>query len=210
MNIKSIILIIVTLSFFSCEDNGEEPEVIVTAEELIIAGWVNFETGEYAIAIEDFNSALSIDASASEAYSGIGWSRIRLEMIDDAQTSFLAALDGNYAGEETFAGLAAISLVKEKYTAAIGYAESILNIDPEWIFEHDNTIDYKDVWLIVATAYFHEGNFTEVEAAILKIDSTYSILENDSATWIVDGKSYLTYREALAAYLQSLPSNLNI
>ena len=207
MKLKSIILIIVTLSFFSCE-NGGEPEL--TAGELINSGWVNFEIGEYLIAIEDFNSAISKDASASEAYSGIGWSRIRLDMIDEAQIGFLTALDGNYAGKETLAGLAAISLVTEEYTTAIGFAESILNIDPDWIFEHDNSIDYKDVWLIVATAYFHEGNFAEVEAAILKIDSSYSIDQNNSATWIAGTNSYNSYQEAVAAYLQSLPSELHI
>ena len=108
------------------------------------------------------------------------------------------------------AGLEAISLATEEYTTAIGYAESILNIDPDWTFEHDNTIDFKDVWYIVAIAYFHEGDFAEVEAAILKIDSSYSIDENDSATWIVGTNSYNSFQEAVAAYLQSLPSELNI
>ena len=208
MKTKFIILIIVTLSFFSCEDNGSEPEI--TAGELINSGWVNFETGEYLKAIEDFNSALSKDASAFEAYSGIGWSQIRLDQIDDAETNYLTALNGNYAGKELLAGLAAISLANEEYATAIGYAESILNIDPDWVFEHDNTIDFKDVWFVVAIAYFHEGDFAEVEVAILKKDSTYSISENDSNTWVADCNLFLTYHEAVEAYLQSLPSELNI
>ena len=207
MRTKFVILIIVTLSFFSCE-NGGEPEG--TAGELINSGWVNFEIGEYLNAIEDFNSAIAKDASAFEAYSGIGWSQIRLDQIDDAEANYLTALNGNYAGKELLAGLAAISLATEEYTTAIGYAESILNIDPDWVFEHDNTIDFKDVWFVVAIAYFHEGDFAEVEAAILKIDSTYSINENDSTTWIVGTNSYNSYQEAVAAYLQSLPSELNI
>ena len=208
MKTKFIILIIVTLSFFSCEDNGGEPEL--TAVELIASGWVNFESADYSSAISDFNSAITKDASAFEAYSGIGWSQIRLDQIDDAETNYLIALNGNYAGKEVLAGLAAISLANEEYTTAIGYAESILNIDPDWLFEHDSTIDFKDVWMIVATAYFHEGNFGEVELAIQNIDSAYSISENDSNTWTVDGNSYLSYQEAVAAYLQSLPSDLNI
>ena len=207
MNIKPIILIIVTLSFFSC-DNGGEPEG--SAADLINSGWVKFEAGEFSSAVSDFNSALSKDASAFEAYSGIGWSQIRLDQIDEAETNYMTALNGNYAGKELLAGLAAISLVNEEYTTAIGYAESILNIDPDWVFEHDNSIDFKDVWLLVATAYFHEGDFAEVEKAILNIDSTYSISENDSNTWVVDGNSYLTYQEAVAAYLQSLAGELNI
>ena len=208
MRTKFIILIIVTLSLFSCEDNGGEPEA--TAGELINSGWVNFEAGEFSSAVSDFNSALSKDASAFEAYSGIGWSQIRLDQIDEAETNYMTALNGNYAGKELLAGLAAISLVNEEYTTAIGYAESILNIDPDWVFEHDNSIDFKDVWLLVATAYFHEGDFAEVELSILKIESTYSISENDSNTWVVDGNSYLTYQEAVAAYLQSLAGELNI
>ena len=208
MKTKFIILILSLLSFFSCEDNGGEP--VGSAEELITSGWVKFEAGEYTSAINDFNSAITKDASAFEAYSGIGWSQIRLDRIDEAEINYLTALDGNYAGKEVLAGLAAISLATEEYTTAIGYAESILNIDPDWVFEHDNTVDYKDVWLIVATAYFHEGDFAEVELAIQNIDSAYSISENDSNTWIVDGNSYLTYQEAVAAYLQSLPSELNL
>ena len=208
MKTKFIILIIVTLSLFSCENNGSEPEA--TAGELINTGWVKFEAGEYFSAVSDFNSAIAKDASALEAYSGIGWSQIRLDQIDDAETNYLTALNGNYAGKELLAGLAAISLATEEYTTAIGYAESILNIDPDWTFEHDNTIDFKDVWYIVAIAYFHEGDFAEVELAIQNIDSTYSISENDSNTWVVGGDSYLTYQEAVAAYLQSLSSELNI
>ena len=208
MKTKFIILIIVTLSLISCEDNGSEPEA--TAGELINSGWLKFEAGEYSSAVSDFNSAITKDASAFEAYSGIGWSQIRLDQIDDAETNYLTALNGNYAGKELLAGLAAISLANEEYTTAIGFAESILNIDPDWIFEHDNTVDYKDVWYVVAIAYFHEGDFTEVEAAILKIDSSYSIDENDSATWNVGTNSYNSYQEAVAAYLQSLPSELNI
>jgi len=201
------LIIIVTLSSFSC-DNGGEPEG--SAADLINSGWVNFEAGDYSTAIINFNSAIAKDASAFEAYSGIGWSQIRLDQIDDAEINYLTALNGNYAGKELLAGLAAISLANEEYTTAIGYAESILNIDPDWVFEHDNTIDFKDVWFVVAIAYFHEGDFAEVEVAILKIDSTYSISENDSGTWVVDGNSYLTYQEAVAAYLQSLPSELNL
>ena len=208
MRTKFIFLIVVTLLFFSCEDNGGEPEV--TAGELINSGWIYFETGKYLNAIEDFNSALTKDASVFEAYSGIGWSQIRLDQIDDAEVNYQTALNGNYAGKEVLAGLAAISLANEEYTAAIGYAESILNIDPDWVFEHDNFIDYRDVWFVVAIAYFHEGDFAEVELAILKIDSSYSIDENDSATWIVGTNSYNSYQEAVAAYLQSLPSELNL
>ena len=208
MKTKIIILIIVILSFFSCEDNGGEPEV--TAEELIISGWAKFESADYSSAINDFNSAITKDASAFEAYSGIGWSQIYLDLIDDAEANYLTALNGNYAGKELLAGLAAISLANEEYTAAIGYAESVLNIDPDWVFEHDNTVDYKDVWFVVAIAYFHEGDFAEVELAILNIDSTYSISENDSDTWVVGENSYSTYQEAVAAYLQSLRSELNI
>ena len=208
MKTKFIILILSLLSFFSCEDNGGDPEV--TAEELINSGWVKFEAGEYSSAVSDFNSAIAEDASALEAYSGIGWSQIRLDQIDDAETNYLIALNGNYAGKEVLAGLAAISLAIEEYTTAIGYGESILNIDPDWVFEHDNSIDYKDVWFVVAIAYFHEGDFAEVEFAIQNIDSAYSISENDSNTWTVDGNSYLSYQEAVAAYLQSLPSELNL
>ena len=208
MRTKFIILIIITLSILSCEDNGGEPEA--TAGDLINSGWVKFEAGEFSSAVSDFNSALSKDASAFEAYSGIGWSQIRLDQIDDAETNYMTALNGNYAGKELLAGLAAISLVNEEYTTAIGYAESFLNIDPDWVFEHDNTIDFKDVWFVVAIAYFHEGDFAEVELAILKIDGTYSINEDDSTTWIVGTNSYNSYQEAVAAYLQSLPSELNI
>lgn len=208
MKTKFIILITFTLSFFSCEDNGGEP--IGSAEELITSGWVKFEAGNYTLAVTDFNSAIAKDASAFEAYSGIGWSQIRLDQIDEAETNFLTALNGNYAGKELLAALAAISLVTEEYTTAIGYAESILNIDPDWLFEHDNSIDFKDVWFVVAIAYFHEGDFAEVEKAILKIDSAYSISENDSDTWVVGTNSYNSYQEAVAAYLQTLPSELNL
>ena len=208
MKTKFIYLIIVVLTFFACEDDGGRPDI--TADELISSGWVNFEVGEYALAVTDFNSAIAKDASAFEAYSGIGWSQIRLDEIDNAETNFLTALNGNYAGKELLAGLAAISLVNEEYTTAIGYAESILNIDPDWFFEHDNSIDFKDVWFVVAVAYFHEGDFPEVEAAILKIDTTYSINKDDSATWIVGSITFGSYEEAVGAYLQNLPSELNI
>ena len=201
--------VFLALFITSCEDNGEEPGIIV-AEELIASGWVNFESEDYSAAVGDFNLALDEDSTALEAYSGIGWSQIRLDQIDSAQINFIVALDRNYAGKEILAGLAAISLANEEYTIAIVHAKSILSTDADWVFEHDNSIDYNDLWLIVAIAYFHEGDFTEMEAAILNIDSTYSIDENDSATWIVGSNSFNSYQEAVAAYLQQIGGDLTI
>ena len=181
-----------------------------SAEELLDSGWANFEAGDYAQAINDFEDAISENSSLTEAYSGIGWSQLRLDRIDDAENNFQTALDRNYAGKEVLAGLAAISLAKEEYMAAIGYAESILNIDPDWVFVHDSSVDYRDVWLLVAIANFHEGNFAEVESAIKNFDNSFSISENSPSTWVVGTVSYDSYEEAIAAYLLSISSELNI
>ena len=189
---------------------NDEPEPESTAEEFIAMGWMNFESGLYQDAIGDFNDAVIKDPSALEAYSGLGWSYIRIDSIENAESNFLTALNENYAGVELLAGLSAISLAWGQYLDAIEYAESVISANSAWVFEHDSSIDYKDIWLLAAIAHFHEGELDEVESAILHFDVGFSILANDPSTWVLNGEVFDTYNEVIAAYLQNVPSELNI
>lgn len=199
-------LIILSCGIFE----GDDPEPESSAEEIIAMGWMNFESGLYQDAIGDFNDALIKDPNALEAYSGLGWSYIRIKSIENAESNFLTALNENYAGVEMLAGLSAISLAWGQYLDAIEYAESVISANSAWVFEHDSNINFKDIWYIAAIAYFHEGELDEVESAILHIDNGFSIFADDPSTWVINEQVFDTYIEVIAAYLQNLASELII
>jgi tetratricopeptide (TPR) repeat protein len=179
-----------------------------SSEDLVSDGWQDFESGNYSRAIGAFEEALDADATTAEAYSGLGWCYIRTDDLEQAQTNFMAALEHDYAGKEIFAGLAAVELARQEYEQAIGYAESLLNIDPDWVFSHDDNIDYQDLWLLVAMAYYHEGELPEVASAVEHIDPMFSITESNALSWKVGDTSYSSFQEALAAYMESISSEL--
>lgn len=145
-----------------------------SAENLSFEGWTDYTKGDYAKSEEVFLDALSLDPQFSEAYNGLGWlkfqqagqetnAEIRQAMLQTSRENFLKATASNPENTDAWVGLAGLELHLGNWTDARDAANRVLTLEPNFFSKHDN-IDFKDVHIILAQAYFYLGAFVDSES----------------------------------------------
>ena len=172
-------------------------------DEMTLAdAWGTFAGGEYDEAVTDFHTLIASDSSSSAAYSGLGWSFAFNDQLDSAHLAFDHALQLDSSLTDVLAGQSAVSHANGDFTSAIVEASMALALEPEWSFAHNPTIDYRDLHLIMAEAYFALGDGYYASALqrvkILNPGSTLS--PDDAQTW----DNHPTYAAALLKEIETL------
>lgn len=165
--------------------NGTTP-TDKNVEELVTEGWDQFKSGNYQLALAKFQDATAKDNNFAEAYNGAGWSSARLTNLSDAVAYFTQSIAKNSSLTEAHAGLAFAYNAQKDYQAAINSANKALSLKTNWLFTYDETIDYKDLYLILASSYFGLANFSQSLSQVQKLNSAFTA---DIATY--EGKSAL-------------------
>jgi tetratricopeptide (TPR) repeat protein len=159
----AVILMGTLLFCFSCEEKGVKPKV--TAGELINQGWQKFDAGNSAGAGADFSAALSITTNAadsSEAFLGLGWAQLKQNQAGLTEKSLLRYLSFNPGVpglDDGRAGLALAYSATSKFREAIDTANVVLSSNPTWSFGHDPSVNYLDLYLILAQSYYELADF---------------------------------------------------
>ena len=140
-----------------------------SAENLSFEGWSDYVKGDYAKSEQVFLDALSLDPQSTEAYNGLGWLKFqmagqeenresRAAILAASRTNFQKATAASPDNVDAWVGLSGLELHLGNWTDARDAANRALSIDPNFFSQHDN-IDFKDVHLILAQAYFYLGAF---------------------------------------------------
>lgn len=205
MKIKTVMLIlglslIVLCSACSSWFNDPTPD----SEKALQSAWEYFEMTNYDMAYSKFESVISMDPGNSEAYNGRGWCYLLLNDLENAEIDFTTSIDKGYIELDPHAGLAAVYVSSDEFTEAISEAEYVLTQNPDYVFQYASEINYLDMHLILAMAYFHTGDFQNSYNHILALDPAVIIDENDSSTWTMNGHQYASYAEVLMAIIDKL------
>ena len=180
--------------------NGEPPPPTLPS---LHPGWVAFEAEDHVGAMDEFRFTLSIDPSNADAHLGLGWSLLFLDSLSVAEGELaIAHSSGLDRPEDAFCGLAVARLGMEEFLSTIQAADSVLSLDPAYVFTHRSTIDFLDVHLVRAEACIHEGDLISAQESMDVIDPSNILDPAEPSTWIVDGRSYSIYEEALIAELE--------
>lgn len=201
LQIKTIGLIFVLAAIFSCSFYEES---VPSAENIIPVAWDCFEDSEYQTAYAKFDEAIEVDPRNMDAYHGRAWSSLLMSDVQDAISDFNAAIYYGNSGLDPIAGLAIAYQADQKYSSAISKAQSLLSSNSNYYFEHKPLINYRDLHLILAMAYFHTGNLTRSYDQIIILEPAISIAQNDSSTWKYNEQSYNSYAETLMAVIDYL------
>ncbi len=179
-----LIFVFPLLTLIRCSDSGTQPSKL-TATELTARGWENFEAAAYQSALDNFEEAISKDESFAEAYSGAGWAGGRLLKLNNAITYFSQAVAQNSSSSDSYAGLAFVYLAQKEYQLAIAAANDALGINNLWDFAHDQTLDYRDLRLLLAESYFalldFSNSLAQVKILNPAFDANVSTFEGRSA-----------------------------
>lgn len=143
------------------------------AARLTAEGWALFEAGSFVEASAKFREALAALATYAEARNGLGWSLARLDSLDRSQAEFAAAVAGGHSGAEPRAGLAFVDaelpaalMRSASLEDAIAYAKAALAIAPRFVFSHDASVDWRDLRLLLAQAYFEQDSLARAAAEV--------------------------------------------
>ncbi len=185
-SIKIIIALVCLGSVLGCDIQNGTNVSDGKVTELINSGWEQFEAGNYSAGLQKFEQAISQNETSAEAYCGAGWCYARLTNLAAAVRNFNEAisLDANLA--DAHAGLAFVYYAQKQYNSAISSANKTLSLSSIYLFAHDRSLGYKDLYLVIAACYFALGDFNQSLAFVKKLNPTFSA---DPGTF--DGRSAL-------------------
>lgn len=191
-----MMLLAMVLFWTGCgsDDDGPSGPTPPTDAEVLGAGWIATEAGQWADAEAEFRTLLERGALLAEAHDGLGWVFGYQSAPDSAVVHFQAALDAGAADEsianQTQAGLAFALHAQGEHAACLVPAATV---PTSWTFAHDAGIDGLDVALVRAAANYMLGQFQDSLDALILVDPAFTA---DVTT--VDG------RAALAARIEEL------
>ncbi len=163
-------IILISLLIVSCGGAAGDP----TYDDIILEGWTNFEAAEYATAIESFDNAVTTDPTKSEAYSGRGWSQMKLDNLSFAETSFSDGAAIADAGADLFAGYAFLLNAQKLYANSNTRASQALTLDATWTFAHISSVSAADLHVVIAENHFALGNFAASLAEVKILNSSFN------------------------------------
>lgn len=183
------------------------PEGPTTSEEYTQSGWKSFESGDFAAAREDFETARTLDPENSEAIGGVAWCKLSTAAtpaaMQETETYFTAAIEAGWTEAAAYAGRAAsrMGAGADHLVGAGEDAHAAFALDADFAFEHRASFDYRDLLLIDATVRAAQGDFV---GAVTTLDAAGSsgIDFFDPESWHVDTLDYDTFAGAVLAYLQ--------
>jgi tetratricopeptide (TPR) repeat protein len=140
-----------------------------SAESLTFEGWDAYQRVGYDQAEQLFQNALGLDPNFAGAHNGLGWVNFnragqeedadkRRQLLSRAESNFKQATDKNPNDADAWVGLAGVELTLGNWAAARDAANAALQEKPRYFSSHDN-IDFQDVRLILAEAFFFLGEF---------------------------------------------------
>jgi tetratricopeptide (TPR) repeat protein len=152
-----------TLFVISCgSDDENKGAVALSADELVQVGWDRFEAADYFSAANNFQQATALNGTHSDAWNGAGWANGRIQgKLDEAIDCFARAYYSiDTTRYDALGGLAFATYQAGDWQNAIDKADSLLQRRPGWRFLHESTLDFNDVWLLIARSYYNLGDFS--------------------------------------------------
>ena len=176
------------------------------AQLLSSRAWSKFEKGQYLQAIHDFELALTVDSNHSDAYTGLGWSYSFLDSLNKAKEKFDNAISISNVLLDAYVGRGMVFLSKKKYYSCVTDLNFVLEHNSNYMFNHYTNIDYKDIHVALAEAFFYQSKFNDAQQHVDFLLPDNGLDPDNSATWLVDSVSFATYQEALLSAIEKLKS----
>lgn len=210
-------------NYFYVVESGNEQGLATSSEQqfttlkalqdFIDEAWLDYDNGNFASAIPKFKQAIDLEpngAGIHDAFNGLGWTYASntIDSLDRAIENFDGALLRQPTFTESLAGRGFTYLALKKYNEAITDLESTLQRNANFEFSHNSEINANDVRLALAEGYFFRQELDKAQTEVNQLDPSNGLDAASSTTWVVDGVTYLTYAEALLAWIEKLKASV--
>lgn len=178
--------------------------------DLVQAAWEAYENGDFRTAISRFLEIIELHAYWADAYNGLGWcyASPQIDSLNKAQNYFDQALAKKPSLVPAYAGRGFVHLALNQYNKAIADFKKVLELDANFVFEHDASVNVQDVRLGLAEAFFYRQQFSLAQEQVDILEPDNGLNPGDSSTWNVGGVQYPTYEAALLALIEYLKSKI--
>ena len=175
------LMLIVSLGGCSKDDDGAGSQLSTLA--LIERGWDSFENMDYTAALNDFQEVMLQDQNLSDAWNGAGWSAGRLNgRLGESAEYFAGCLQRDTTRYDALGGWAFVAYQSADYNGALQKADSLLHRRSGWRFLHQPSIDFHDVQLMMAAAYYNiEDYASSLNVVVLYLNPSFEADINTTA-----------------------------
>ena len=148
-----------------------------TAIGLIKEAWDDYVNGDFGLATNKFSQVLNRDATITEAYVGLGWSYTASGTFDKALDNFFFAQarpDWADFEADVYAGMASNYAASREDSVAVIYARKTLDVDSDWVFPADPSLNADDLRVLIAQSYFKARMYLDARDEVDVMDPGWS------------------------------------
>ena len=151
------------------DDDSSATGPVLSAQELINEGWDKFEADDWSGALNDFRSAIDLNANLSDAYNGAGWASGKIaDGLNNAANYFAISLLNDTTRYDALGGWAFVVYQQGEWQLSIEKADYLLHRRPGWRFLHQSSLDFNDLRLMMVAAWCNLDDY----------DTAYNIVIN--------------------------------
>jgi hypothetical protein len=151
-------------------DDTTTPPTQRSDSEVLADGWSALAGGDATEAEEEFRRLIGREALMPQAFTGLGWTFTRTASADSALANFRRAaatgVDTTLAGQDARAGQCFAENALGHHAEAVTAGETV---NAPWSLTLQDTYDFADVALTLASSHYMLGNFEESLAAVNQI-----------------------------------------
>ncbi len=155
------------------------------AEGGMAAAWQSFRNGQYAAALDAFRE-LGLDGSLyPEATQGEAWCYLMSHEADLAVPAFRQALLADPEQTAALAGeaFALRDATLPDYDRLLSKARQSLQRSPDFVFSHRSSINWMDLHVLMAQAFFYQQRFDSTLAHLQAVDPSLALDPADTLSW---------------------------
>jgi len=157
--------------------SGPQDPVVLTRE-----GWTAYEALDWSQAADLFQQAIDAGATSTEAYSGAGWTAFQRGGHNQEARDFWDEGLNDHTGAvyDIHMGLGSLDMLEGDFSGAVDNYTSVIDANPSYRFIHQEGINYEDIYLGLAQAYFNLGEYQNALTNVQVLNPTFTADINTS------------------------------
>lgn len=136
-----------------------------------------FEAGDYAAALQLYTKARDKKPNLAEAYSGMGWSYLKLDSLQAANTIFSSGSTKTDPSAELYAGWSFILNALKDYAGSNTQAAAALALDSAWQFQFGLGLSSADLHVTRAENFLALGDFPNAKIEVVILDASFASVD---------------------------------
>ena len=179
------IFVIIAWFISGCADNPQLDKV--GAEQNLETGWLEYNNGNYAVALLGFERAISLDDSLADAHNGLGFSLLSAsssstfnpQLVLKALSAFQEAIRRDETNADAWVGLANALFLRRTessdFKTAVQALDNALKANSAFLYRHDYNSE-ADIHALKAVCLYYAG---DVKSASIEVKAALEIDNNN-------------------------------